>query len=74
MDRNMVFELSKKIIKIIVTVKFAGKCIKIGKAVYASIPKYDTIENIDADILIEQNTTDLSEIDLSVPENLPEFA
>ena len=74
MDRNMVFELSKKIIKIIVTVKFAGKCIKIGKAVYDSIPKYDTIENIDADILIEQNTTDLSEIDLSLPENLPEFA
>ena len=73
MDRNMVITLSKKIIRIIVAVKFAGKCVKIGKAVYDSVPKYDTIEGIDTDVLIEQNSTDLTEIDLSLPENLPEI-
>lgn len=72
MDRNMVIELSKKIIRIVIVAKLAGVCVKVGKAVYDSIPKYDKIENIDTDLLIEKNTTDVESIDLSVPKNLPE--
>lgn len=73
MDRNMVIELSKKIIRIVIVAKLAGVCVKVGKAVYDSIPKYDKIENIDTDLLIEKNTTDVESIDLTVPEELPEI-
>ena len=73
MDREMIIQLSKKIIRIVLVAKIAGVCVKVGKAVYDSIPKYDKIEGIDTDLLIEENTTDLSAIDLSTPENLPEI-
>ena len=72
MDREMIINLSKKIIRIVLVAKIAGVCVKVGKAVYDCIPKYDTIEGIDTDLLIEENTTDIESIDLSVPENLPE--
>ena len=72
MDREMIINLSKKIIRIVIVAKLAGVCVKVGKAVYDCIPKYDTIEGIDTDLLIEENTTDIESIDLSVPENLPE--
>lgn len=74
MDRDMIISLSKKIIRVVIVAKIAGVCVKIGKKVYDSIPKYDTIEGIDTDVLIEQNTTDTDKIDLSVPEDLPELA
>ena len=73
MDREMIIQLSKKIIRIVLVAKIAGVCVKVGKAVYDSIPKYDKIEDIDTDLLIEENTTDLSAIDLSTPENSPEI-
>ena len=72
MDREMIINLSKKIIRIVIFAKLAGVCVKVGRAVYDCIPKYDTIEGIDTDLLIEENTTDIESIDLSVPENLPE--
>ena len=72
MDREMIINLSKKIIRIVIVAKLAGVCVKVGRAVYDCIPKYDTIEGIDTDLLIEENTTDIESIDLSVPENLPE--
>jgi len=72
MDREMIINLSKKIIRIVIVAKLAGVCVKVGKAVYDCIPKYDTIEGIDIDILIEKNTTDTDKIDLSVPSDLPE--
>lgn len=73
MDREMIIQLSKKIIRIVLVAKIAGVCVKVGKAVYDCIPKYDTIEDIDTDILIEENTTDISVIDLSTPTDLPEI-
>lgn len=73
MDRNIVITLSKKIIRIVIVAKLAGVCVKVGKKVYDSIPKYDTIDGIDTDLLIDENTTDLSKIDLSTPKDLPEI-
>ena len=72
MDREMILNLSKKIIRIVIVAKLAGVCVKVGRAVYDCIPKYDTIEGIDTDLLIEENTTDIESIDLSVPSDLPE--
>ncbi len=72
MDREMIINLSKKIIRIVIVAKLAGVCVKVGRAVYDCIPKYDTIEGIDTDLLIEENTTDIESIDLSVPSDLPE--
>ena len=72
MDREMIINLSKKIIRIVIVAKLAGVCVKVGRAVYDCIPKYDTIEGIDTDLLIEENTTDIESIDLSVPKDLPE--
>ena len=72
MDREMIINLSKKIIRIVIVAKLAGVCEKVGRAVYDCIPKYDTIEDIDTDLLIEENTTDIESIDLSVPKDLPE--
>ncbi len=73
MDRNIIITLSKKIVRVVIAAKLAGLCLKVGKAVYDSVPKFDTIEGIDTDLLIKENTTDLSAIDLSTPENLPEI-
>ena len=72
MDREMIINLSKKIIRIVIVAKLAGVCVKVGRAVYDCIPKYDTIEGIDTDLLIEENTTDIESIDLSIPSDLPE--
>ena len=72
MDRDMIITLSKKIIRAVIVAKVAGVCVKIGRKVYECIPKYDTIEGIDTDLLIKENTTDLESIDLSVPKDLPE--
>ena len=73
MDRNIIITLSKKIVRVVIAAKLAGLCLKVGKAVYDSVPKFDTIEGIDTDLLIKENTTDLSAIDLSTPEELPEI-
>ncbi len=73
MDREMIINLSKKIIRIVLVAKLAGVCVKVGKAVYDCIPKYDTIDGIDTDVLIEQNTTDVEKIDLTTPTDLPEI-
>ena len=73
MDRNIIITLSKKIVRVVIAAKLAGLCLKVGKAVYDSVPKFDTIEGIDTDLLIKENTTDLSAIDLSTPDELPEI-
>ena len=73
MDRNIIITLSKKIVRVVIAAKLAGLCLKVGKAVYDSVPKFDTIEGIDTDLLIKENTTDLSAIDLSIPDELPEI-
>ena len=73
MDRNIVITLSKKIIRVVVAVKIAGKCVILGKKVYDCIPKYDTFKDIDIDALIQQNMVDLSAIDLATPKDLPEI-
>mgnify|MGYP007037216942 CR=1 FL=1 len=73
MDRNIIITLSKKIVRVVIAAKLAGLCLKVGKAVYDSVPKFDTIEGIDTDLLIKENTTDLSAIDLNTPDELPEI-
>ena len=73
MEHNLVINLYKKIIRVVVAVKIAGKCVRLGKAIYDCIPKYDTFDDIDIDALIQQNMVDLSAIDLSTPKDLPEI-
>ena len=73
MEHNMVINLSKKIIRVVVAVKIASKCVVLGKKVYDCIPRYDTFDDIDIDALIQQNMVDLSAMDLSTPKDLPEI-
>ena len=40
-------------------VKIISTCVVIAAAVYAMVPKYDTIEGIDTDKLIENHRSDI---------------
>ena len=40
-------------------VKIVSTCVVIAAAVYAMVPKYDTIESIDTDKLVENHRSDI---------------
>lgn len=40
-------------------VKIVSTCVVIAAAVYAMVPKYDTIEGIDTDKLVENHRSDI---------------
>ncbi len=69
-ERELVFEISKKLIKYVILAKVATSCIKLVKSIKRMTPKFDKFEGIDPDVLIE-NLTKEEALDLSLPENLP---
>ncbi|MDD6012810.1 MAG: hypothetical protein PUC33_08210 [Oscillospiraceae bacterium] len=61
MKKKCAVQIAKKILKSVFSFKFITSCIFLGATVYSLIPRYDTIDGIDTDTLIQNCSPEVSE-------------
>lgn len=71
MNREIVINITGKLIKYVIIAKLASSCIKLAKSIKRMTPKFETFPEVDADVLVEQLSKRYEDIDISQPENLP---
>lgn len=70
MKKKCAVQIAKKILKSVFSFKFITSCIFLGATVYSLIPRYDTIDGINTDTLIQNCSPEVSETPCSEGEML----